>query len=147
MHYKPYFLSIVFLLITTISYAQQMEDDNRSNSEKANIEKTIELYFEGWLTGDTTKIGKAMHATCKLKNIKEGRVATYDRTTYLGFFKPRPRLENAGGRILDIDVTGPVASAKVELETTKRLFTDYFNLMKVEDWWFIVDKVSTNIQK
>lgn len=32
-------------------------------------------------------------------------------------------------------------------ETAERLFTDYFNLLKEGDRWYITDKVSTNIAK
>lgn len=112
--------------------------------EKALITNTIETYFEGWMTGDTSKLGQAMHATCQLKNVKDDKVLEFDRSTYLGFFKPRPRRENSGGKIIEIDVTGNIASAKCEIETPNRLYTDYFNLMKVKDKWYIVDKSATS---
>lgn len=143
---------MIFLLCTTIiflavSFTSDNSLDITTNPEKKGIEKTIEMYFEGWLKGDTTMIGTAMHGTCQLKNIKEEDVVIYDRSTYLGFFKPRPKLENSEGRILNIDITGPIAAAKVELETPKRLFTDYFNLLKLNNQWYIVDKISTSIEK
>ena len=133
------------LMIATFSFGQENMDKNRS--DLALIEKTINLYFEGWMTGDTSKIGTAMHATCQLKNIKEGEVVIYDRSTYLGFFKPRPRRENAGGKIIQVDITGPIAAAKIEINTPKRVFIDYFNLMKLDEQWYIVDKISTNWEK
>ncbi|MBK8429451.1 MAG: nuclear transport factor 2 family protein [Lewinellaceae bacterium] len=37
--------------------------------------------------------------------------------------------------------------AKYELETPKALFTDYFNLIKTNEGWFIVDKISTRVDK
>ena len=135
------------ILVLTLSCAADKNDNISLNPETKEIEKTIEMYFDGWLTGDTTKIGTAMHSTCQLKNIKDEDVVIYNRATYLSFFKPRPKLENAGGKILAIDITGPIASAKVELETTERLFTDYFNLMKLNNQWYIVDKISTNVSK
>ncbi len=110
--------------------------------EKEKITKTIEMYFEGWMTGDTTKIGSAMHRTCQLKNIKNDDVIIYDRATYLGFFKPRERRKNAGGRIVSINVTDEIAAAKCEIHTQDRLYTDYFNMMKLKDQWYIVDKIA-----
>ena len=109
--------------------------------------KVIQNYFDGWLTGDTNLVGSAMHATCNLKYVKDGKISKRNRTEYLSGFKPRPRLENAEGRILSIDITRTAAEAKVELETENRLFTDYFNLLKEGDRWYITDKVSTNISK
>jgi len=112
--------------------------------EKALITNTIETYFEGWMTGDTSKLGEAMHATCQLKNVKDDTVLVFDRATYLGFFKLRPRRKNSGGKIIEIDVTGNIASAKCEIETPERLYTDYFHLMKIKDQWYIIDKSATS---
>lgn len=114
------------------------------SDDYAKISSMIETYFEGWMTGDTTKLGRAMHRTCQLKNIKDDDVIIYDRATYLSFFKPRPRRENAGGKIISIDITGDSGAAKCEIHTADNLFTDYFNLFKIKDEWYIVDKVATS---
>lgn len=92
-------------------------------------------------------VGSAMHRSCHLKFVQEGEISIRDRNQYLSGFKPRPRLENAEGRILSIDITRTAAEAKIELETESRLFTDYFNLLKEGDRWYITDKVSTNERK
>ncbi len=111
------------------------------------IESVIQNYFDGWLTGDTTLIGSAMHTTCNLKFVREDKIEKRARNQYLSGFKPRPRLEGAEGRILSIDITRNAAEAKIELETKNRVFTDYFNLLKEGERWYITDKVSTNIGK
>ena len=116
-------------------------------TDEIAIEQVLQNYFDGWLTGDTTLIGSAMHSTCNLKYVKDGKIIRRDRTNYLSGFKPRPRLENADGRIISMDITRTAAEAKIELETENRLFTDYFNLLKEEDRWYITDKVSTSINK
>lgn len=120
---------------------------NAQNQEKVLLEKTIQTYFDGWMTGDTIKIGKAMHLTCQLKVIKDNQMAEYDRKTYLKGFRLRPKLENSQGRIINIDITGNIASAKCEIETPQHLFTDYFNMMKLNGEWYIVDKIAGNILK
>lgn len=112
--------------------------------DEQKITQTIETYFEGWMTGDTIKLGTAMHRTCQLKNIKDDDVIIFDRATYLGFFKPRPRRENAGGEIISINVTDDTAAAKCEIQTKDRLYTDYFNMMKIKDQWYIVDKIASS---
>jgi len=123
-------------------YSQTDDIHNHSQSDIQNIENTIEMYFEGWMTGDTTKLGGAMHRTCQLKNIKDDDVIIYTRATYLGFFKPRERRKNAGGRIVSIDITDDIAAAKCEIKTSEYLYTDYFNMMKITDKWYIVDKIA-----
>lgn len=112
-------------------------------AERQLIGKTIELYFDGWATGDTSKLGKAMHATCHLKNYSAGKFTQYTREQYLALFKPRPRPANLQTRIVRLDITNNMGSAKVEISTERDLFTDYFNLMKTDEGWFIADKVST----
>jgi len=119
-----------------------IEQSNLEDEQK--ITETINSYFEGWMTGDTTKLGRAMHRTCQLKNIKDDDVIIFDRTKYLSFFKPRPRRQNAGGKIVSINITDDIAAAKCEIFTEERLYTDYFNMMKIKDEWYIVDKIATN---
>lgn len=137
-----FFIIIGFLLISTSKLtAQDQKEDHQA------IEGVIQNYFDGWLTGDTTLIGKAMHSTCNLKYVKDGVLVRRSRSEYLGFFSPRPRLEGAEGRILDIDITNTAAEAKIVLETKTKVYTDYFNLLKEGDRWYITDKVSTNRPK
>lgn len=118
--------------------------NDRVIEDEQKIRETIDTYFEGWMTGDTTKLGTAMHRTCQLKNIKDDDVIIFDRATYLGFFKPRPRRKNAGGKIISIDITDDTAAAKCEIHTEERLYTDYFNMMKLKDQWYIVDKIASS---
>ena len=112
-------------------------------TERQLIENTIELYFDGWATGDTTKLGKVMHASCHLKNYRDGKFTDFTRNHYLSLFKPHGRPKNLSTHIVALDITNNMGSAKVEIRTEKDLFTDYFNLMKTDEGWVIADKVST----
>lgn len=114
-----------------------------SPTDRQLIENTLQLYFDGWATGDTTKVGKAMHASCHLKNYRDGKFVDYSRNHYLSLFKPHARPKNLITNIVTIDVTDNMGSAKVEISTERDLFTDYFNLMKTNEGWVIADKVST----
>ncbi len=145
MKKKFFYLCTLICIVTACSSTQKVTPEIQA--EKALITETINIYFEGWMTGDTTLLGKAMHATCQLKNVKDEKVLIFDRAKYLNFFKPRPRRENAGGRVVSIDVTGNIAAAKCKIHTADRLYTDYFNMMKLEDRWYIVDKIATNRAK
>lgn len=119
----------------------------QNTSEKTLIEASIQMYFDGWMTGDTTKVGKVMHSSCKLKLFRDKQFIEISRTDYLSRFKPKAKEAGTEGRIKMIDITGNIASAKCELETPKSVFTDYFNLIKINDFWFIVDKISTRVDK
>jgi hypothetical protein len=133
-------LTIVLFSFFSCKLSAQQQD-------KELIKQTIETYFEGWMTGDSMKLGKVMHGTCNLKTIKDNEVVVIDRKSYLSRFKLRPKLENSFGRIISIDITGKIASAKCEIEIPERIFTDYFNMMKLNDEWYIVDKISTSVFK
>lgn len=137
----------LYYLLNAVQQKKEINQPTPASADRQAIEAVIQNYFDGWLTGDTTLVGSAMHATCHLKFVRDGKVEQRNRTQYLSGFKPRPRLQNAEGRILSIDITRTAAEAKIELETADRLFTDYFNLLKEGDRWYITDKVSTNIGK
>jgi aldose sugar dehydrogenase len=137
---KIFALLLVFTFLTVKVYAQ--------NTDKTLIESVIkDLYFEGWMTGDTTKIGKAMHATCHLKYYRDNTFSDISRADYLSRFKLRAKEAGTEGRIVTLDITGNIASAKCEIETPKAIFTDYFNLIKTGNEWYIVDKISTRVDK
>jgi len=111
-------LSLVWIMTSCARPIHAQNEISKTDDiDKKKITETIETYFEGWMTGDTTLLGTAMHRTCQLKNIKDDDVIIYDRATYLSFFKPRPRRENAGGRIISINITDDIASAKCEIHT------------------------------
>jgi len=140
------FLFFLFLVLSACAVKSKKQSKEQL-AEEVLIRQTIDTYFEGWMTGDTTKLGKAMHATCQLKNVKDNEVLVFDRAKYLSFFKLRPRRENSGGRIVSINVTENIAAAKCEIFTPKRLYTDYFNMMKLNGEWYIVDKTATNEER
>ncbi len=133
-------LLLVIAFFKSLSFAQ-------TQSDRTQIEQVINLYFEGWKYGDTTKLGTAMHASCQLKNYNEpeNRFIQFSRKDYLNIFRPRQPHPETRGRIVNIDITGYIAAAKVEIITAWGVFTDHFNLMRMEGRWFIVDKISMYI--
>ncbi len=138
MKYFSKIATLLLLLPATFSAFGQTDD-------RVAIENVIQLYFDGWATGDSTKLGRAMHPTCQLKNLRDGNVIIIDRAKYLALSKPHPRNKDLVTRTVHVDVTGPIGSAKIELVTATDTFTDYFNLMKTSLGWAIVDKISTRV--
>ena len=132
-----FFLVFSLLLFSTFSQSQTPP------TERQLIEKAIEIFFDGWATGDTTKLGKVMHTSWHLKNYRDGKYVEFTRSRYLSGFKPREKPANLITRIVSVDITNNMGSAKLEFSTEKDLYTDYVNLMKTNDGWYITDKVST----
>lgn len=118
-----------------------------AQTDLQQIENTIQLYFDGWATGDTSKLSKAMHSSCQLKNYnyQEGKFTLIPKQDYVSRFRPRERDKNLSTNIVYVDITNDlIAGAKVEIHTATAKFTDYFNLLKTREGWLIVDKISTN---
>lgn len=117
---------------------------NDATNDWLLIQKTLNLYLDGQATGDSVKIGMSFHDSWQLKYIADNKFNIVTKSQYLsGYKSPNARSANWSGRIVFIDITNAVATAKVEISTSKLLFTDYFNLMKTDKGWFIVDKIST----
>jgi hypothetical protein len=133
----------LFIFIMPLQAQEQLVEQ----SDEMLIKETIQKYFDGWLTGDTALIGQAMHRTCHLKFNRDEKVVAINRNDYLSGFKPHERTPNAEGRLISLDITRTAASAKCEIERPNRLFTDYFNLLKIDGRWYIVDKISTSVSK
>ncbi|WGQ11386.1 PQQ-dependent sugar dehydrogenase [Pedobacter gandavensis] len=134
--------NVILTIIVIVAFFFSGFSQNQP-SERQLIENTIQRYFDGWATGDTTKLGGAMHPSCHLKNYNNGKFITFTRNQYLSLFKLHERTKNLKTSIVAVDITNNMGSAKVEISTERDLFTDYFNLMKTNEGWFIADKVST----
>ncbi len=109
------------------------------------VQKTLNLYIDGIGTSDSLKVAASFHDSWQLKYFEEDKINIIRKEKYLERFNTPPHAKSSkwSGRIVFIDITNTVAVAKVEISTSKLLFTDYFNLMKTNKGWFIVDKIST----
>ncbi|KUG09169.1 nuclear transport factor 2 family protein [Solirubrum puertoriconensis] len=110
-------------------------------SDEALIRATVNTYFEGWSTGDTTKLSSAMHPSCHLKFVRDGAFGQVNKNTYLRGFKPQPRGE-VQTRILQLHHTGHAAGVVSEIRVGGNRYTDYFNLLRINGRWYITDKAA-----
>ena len=133
------------LLILIILFVIAVSSTAQNLSDRQQAEEVIQTYFDGWATGDTTKIGRAMDRSCHLKNFRDGKFIDFNRTQYLSGFRLRQRPAGLTTRIVSLDITAGIGAAKTEIVTERDTFTDYFNLMKIDQQWFIVDKIATRI--
>lgn len=136
----------VFVLIPLILlFFNANAQVNETISDWHLIEKTLNLYLDGQATGDSVKIAKSFHNSWQLKYYRDNKFNIVTKSQYIVGYKKHDKPANWSGSIVLIDITNDVAVAKVEISTSKLLFTDYFNLMKINQDWFIVDKISTRI--
>ncbi len=135
------------LLFAFTIFAFSFVSEAQNPTEKEQIQQKIQLYFDGWDEGDTTKIGKAMHTTCHLKFFRDNKFTDMTRADYLGRFKPKTKDKSLKSSILSLDITENIAAAKTEINNEKAIYIDYFNLIKTNEGWFIVDKISVRKDK
>jgi hypothetical protein len=116
-----------------------------TNNEKEKIEKTLNCFFEGLDDLDVDMIKKALHplqrSFCITPDGLCGMfVSSWDK--FIEKVKNNPNHSFRRGskkRILSIDIAGNAASAKAELAFSDVIYTDYYNLLKIDDQWFIMN--------
>ncbi len=131
---KVYFLMLFgFIVLNT-----------QAQTEKELISETITAYFEGTANGESEKLKKAFHPDFNLYAVnKDNSLKTWEGKDYVGRIKPGKK-SNRIGKIIAIDFENNVATAKAEvLIPNKRVFTDYFLLVKYEGSWKIIHKSYT----
>ena len=119
---------------------------DRSLVEKKSIKKAImAFYHEGHVKEDPKLYERILHENWKffLHN-EEGKLRVVDKKEYYSWYNPEtPDLSLEWKTTFDyIDVTDTIGSAKIVIENQNVCYTDYFNLMKIQDTWWIVHKIS-----
>jgi len=128
------------LCFTFLNATAQTEDPQ---SDFNLIQKTINLYIDGQSVNDTVKVGKSFDDSWQIKVFRDNKVNVISKKQYLTGWKKATKSDNWFGRIVSIDITNNIAVSKIEISTPTLLFTDYFNLLKTDKGWLIVDKIST----
>jgi hypothetical protein len=111
-------------------------------AEYASIAATIEHYVQGAIVGKGAVMKPAFHPDATIygyigNDLFAGPIQNlYDWNDVNGPAK------DLAARIVEISVVGTIAQARVELDNwTGHRFTDFFNLLKVEGEWKIMNKV------
>ena len=123
-----------------------------SDSEEVNkIKKAImDHYHEGHAKHDYRYYDGILHDEWKFFMLdQEGSLQIVDKDKYYSWYDPKDSEESLDWEteIYYVDITGNVGSAKIRLECENVRYIDYFNLMKLDDQWWIVHKVSHGTKK
>ena len=134
---KKILFSLLAVLLTTQIIAQ--------DSEEAAVRQTLNYYMEGGTLGQFDILKKAFHETATMKYLREG----YQEVNALEFFGSRMsgKKSDRQCRITYLDISGPAAHARVELEYADFMFIDYMNLLKIDGEWKIVNKIFDRVDK
>ena len=123
------------------------------SSDVAEIEKVLQVYFDGLYEGDTKKLGAAFHPASHLYSAApDGKAADMPRADWFKMVEGRPSAKSKGSerrdRIVSIDFSGPqTAFANVECQIPPRYFTDYLTLLKADGRWQVISKSFHTVTK
>lgn len=119
-----------------------------NDKELAKVKEAVNYYGDGTVKRDYDHLAKGWHKDCQMFGLnQEGKLAIYDLSFWKeGLAKPIEDPEyKRTFEILNIDIHGTAASAKVKTIVNsskgKIIFMDYLNLLKIDDKWWIVNKI------
>jgi hypothetical protein len=101
----------------------------------------VSYYLDGGTNNDFETLKKAFHETATMKYIRNGE---YKEVNALEFFKKAVKSgpkQNRKTRISYINVSGNIASAKLQIDYETFSFIDYMNLIKINGEWKVVNKI------
>ena len=131
-----YLLIPILLMFAISTYAQSEKD------EKEAIAHTIQLYFDGMIERDRSKLEEAFHPEARLIGYRgENFTITSFEEWARGTAKGEKRdLKQHTNKLLDLDLKGYTALAKTELFWPGIYYFDYLTLIKIDGQWKIVHK-------
>lgn len=135
-------------LIVLLAFSFILQFGN-AQSETESITNTLMDYIEGTSYNYTDRIANAFYPEAELfLDNREKQLWVLPIQEYVGFFKDGKPGEFNGriGKIISIDQFQNIASAKVEIITTKgnSRYMDMFLLKKIEGEWKIISKTASS---
>ncbi|WNJ18514.1 nuclear transport factor 2 family protein [Pontibacter sp. G13] len=133
------------LLFSVQSFATRSHKVDRATIRE--IRKTLNFYFEGVNFGDINAIAEAYHPHAYLTyvDVESGEYQKFQIGEYLTTLSQLPERKHCRDMLLEsLDVTGEVALAKTVItwQHLPKRMTDYITIMKVDDEWRIISRVS-----
>lgn len=128
---------LIFALFMCVSSAN-------AQTEIEQISKTLMHYIEGTANGEPERLKEAFDKDFNLYFVKNDSLQIWSGEGYINRIAPGKK-NNRIGKIISIDYENDAATAKVEIDMPgrKRIYTDYFLLLKMKGKWKIIHKSFT----
>jgi len=132
-------LFIPFILLSLSVFGQD---------EKTAVEKVVQTYFEGYSAGDSTILKEAFHPNFHLTWISpwhkgEEAFQQVDRAGMFEFFGNNWSNLKISSTLDEVVVSKDAATAKATVVLKGIVtWTDYLSLLKINNRWWIVSKIS-----
>lgn len=132
---KIIFTLLGLSLLTQFSFAQQID-------EKAEITKTVTLYFEGMVERNKAKLEEAFIPEARLIGYRGEKFTITSFESWAdGTSQGSPRNpQDFDNKIVSIRVQGNTAMAETELFWPGVYYYDFLTLVKIDGKWKIVNK-------
>ncbi len=130
----------LFLLIIINSYFNQAI--GQTSSDREAITSTVQLYFDGMIERDRSKLDQAFFSEARLIGFRGGEltITSYD-TWATSTSKGEPRNPaQFKNELVSIRVQGNTAVAETELYWPGIYYYDFLTLLKIDGVWKIVHK-------
>jgi len=129
---------VIFLAISNGRLAAQP-----ASGDEPRVREVLETYLHGLKFNDVASFQKSFWPEAKLLFVKKngalGQLTQQD--WYKGFAQNAGKEEEGTLRIVSVEVTGVVASAKVEEIYPRETYVNYLSLLKISGEWKIVNKI------
>ena len=120
------------------------------SQEQSDIQDAIMDYdHDGHALYDPELYHEILHPDWKFFHLERGELQIVGRDEFCDWYAPenKPPDLKWETEIYTIDVTGNLASVKLRIENQNVRYIDYLNMMKIDEKWWIVHKMSHDVSK
>lgn len=147
---KTLLLIAILFLGTLLSKAQNSKKMENNEQDYLAITEVLEkYYFKGIYEGDVNKLKQVLYDGTLLFGDVKGEPYAKTLDQYLDGVQQRQSPKDSGklfkGTIVSIEIVNSIAIARVQVEMYDFNYTDLLSFHKLDNRWFIVNKMFTDI--
>jgi hypothetical protein len=123
---------------------------NDTEVEKQAIQEAILAYYhEGHAKYDPELYAQILHPEWRFFLLEQSELKIVDREEFVSWYAPEKRNPELEWKteFYNIDVTDNLAAVKLRIENQRVKYIDYLSMMKIQGQWWIVHKLSHDVQK
>jgi hypothetical protein len=116
--------------------------DDDHDDESLRIHGLVETYIEGARTGGTDQMQSIFHETATICGYVGPDLFAGPIQMFFDWHAENGAAPGVEGRATRIDIQGPAATARIEIDDwTGHRFTDFFTLVRIDGPWQVLSKV------
>jgi hypothetical protein len=117
-----------------------------ADDDKAQIERTVQVYFDSMFCASKEKVNEAFHPSAMITGTMGGKFVETTREGFGDFVasqqpSPKDNGETARLDIVSLDIAGETAVTRVRDDYLGYTYLDILSLVKVDGSWVIYNKL------